>query len=114
MELAIFFYFAGIVEQIHFGLSTIGGILLFALIVALAICCAEGVISKYKKNFQLLFIIPTTCLILAGLTPDKQTLYTMAAAYGVQSAAENNNVQRIAGKSLQLLEKKMDEYLKEE
>lgn len=44
-------------------------------------------------------------------TPNKDTMYTILAAYGVQQVAENENVQEFAGKSLDVLEKAMDEYL---
>lgn len=50
-------------------------------------------------------------LALFIITPDKPTLYTMVAANQVQAIAENPDVQKLAGNSLKVIEKKMQEYL---
>lgn len=63
----------------------------------------------YKKTMRGL-ILYFTCV---ALVPDKDTMYTMLAAYGVQSTAESEEAQQVAGKSLEVLEKAMDEYLAE-
>tara|TARA_R100000388_G_C7231096_1_gene154728 strand:- start:379 stop:783 length:405 start_codon:yes stop_codon:yes gene_type:complete len=52
-------------------------------------------------------------IVLAWLTPSKETSYAMLAAYGVQTVAESEQVQEVAGKSLRVLEKYMDDYLEE-
>ena len=61
------------------------------------------------------YILSVTIPLIVGnlLVPSKDTMYTMLAAYGVQTAAENENVQQFAGKSLEVLEKAMDEYLED-
>lgn len=55
---------------------------------------------------------------LALLVPSKDTALQMAAAYGVteayEVASQSEDVKRLAGKSLELLEKHMDEALKED
>ena len=67
--------------------------------------------GKCVTNFAIVF----TCAIAATwLAPDKETSYTMLAAYGLSEAyefaSENEDVQRIATKSLKLIEKHIDEY----
>lgn len=57
-------------------------------------------------------IAGTVMLLIAMFIPPKETIYTMAAAYGVQVAAENPDVKRVAGKSLALLESAIDSYTK--
>ena len=54
-----------------------------------------------------------TIPIIVGhlLVPDKDLAYTMLAAYGVQTAVESPEVKAMAGKSLEVLEKAMDDYL---
>lgn len=47
------------------------------------------------------------------LTPDKETAYAMAAAYGVQSVAENERVQKIAGQGIDVLESYLEKTKKE-
>lgn len=64
----------------------------------------------HKKRYVFL---PVVCFFLAGLIPDKETSYVMLAAYGVESIASNDKVQELGGKSLEVLEKAMDSYLKE-
>lgn len=128
MELALFFYAAGVTET--------GSLMLIILSSAVFIICAiyalmlqssamedyirpdtraarKEYMKEQLKKMKVLLVASSTMFILSGFLPSKETMYTMAAAYGVQSAAENQNVQRVAGKSLQLLEGKLDEYLKE-
>lgn len=56
--------------------------------------------------------------LLNVVIPSKETAYKMLAAYGVQetvlAAKQSEYVQRMTGKSLQLLEKTVDKYLSEE
>lgn len=65
--------------------------------------------SATKWVFGLYFLLS----IFSFLAPSKETSYTMLAAYGVQSVATNTEVQQVAGKSLKVLERYMDEYLEE-
>lgn len=114
MELAFFFYAAGIVDK----LSSISGLVAIVLAFFIAFICfvftVEDMFENINKGYLKTGIIITFLLgTLSILTPSKETMYTMAAAYGVQSAAENPNVQRVAGKSLQILESKLDEFIKE-
>lgn len=114
MELALFFYLAGIVGQIQVFSCIMTFLLGFGIIIAVIISTIEGLWENWPKNLfsKLIFswlFVGTLCVF----TPDKETMYTMAAAYGVQTAAENPNVQRVAGKSLQVLEGKLDEFIKE-
>ena len=57
-------------------------------------------------------------IVAAVLLPSKDTAYQMLAAYGVQeayvTATESGEVQRIASKSLKLIEATLDEHIKEE
>lgn len=115
MELALFFYLAGITESVSDTARAIailgGGMLTLATILT----TLEDKWHKWPKRLYgtLLFTWVFSVLVLM-FTPNKETMYTMAAAYGVQTVAENPNVQRVAGKSLQVLESKLDEFLKEE
>ena len=55
--------------------------------------------------------------VLNTVIPAKDTAYKMLAAWGVQetvvAAQQSEYVQKMAGKSLQLLEKTVDKYLEE-
>lgn len=46
-----------------------------------------------------------------ALIPSKDTAYKMLAAYGVTEIATNERVQELGGKSLEVLEKAMNDYL---
>jgi len=69
-------------------------------------CC---IWVKSKRNWVGVFVLG----LLANLVPDKETSYVLLAAYGVQEIASNDKVQELGGKSLEVLEKAMNEYLKE-
>ncbi|QXG07619.1 hypothetical protein [Erwinia phage Pecta] len=107
MELAILFYLAGVVGNLQFVLVSISLVGLCASVAAVfAMVDINGTVKGYKRY-------PIICLLIllfSILLPSKSTIYTMAAAYGVQEAATNPDVQRLAGKSFKLLEQKLDEY----
>ena len=114
MELALLFYLAGVVGGVQLLLGLVVGVGGFALLVSTIVTVAEGRFDRWPRGlFRKLVLSWIAMAITCALIPDKKTIYTMAAAYGVQTAAENPNVQRMAGKSLQLLEGKLDEYLKD-
>lgn len=70
---------------------------------------ARYIHQKLKHSYWL--------LILCWIVPSKDTAYQMLAAYGVQeayvAATESEDVQRIASKSLKLIEATLDEHLTE-
>ena len=59
------------------------------------------IVGKYFKSY-LKWAIPIA--FIAGLAPDKETSYTMIAAYTAQSIGQNERVQNIAGQSLSVVE----------
>lgn len=64
--------------------------------------------TKTRYYFLLAFFI-----LSCNLIPNKDTCYAMLAAYGVESIVTNPEVQKLGGKSLDVLNKAMDEYLEE-
>lgn len=54
------------------------------------------------------------CISLAVILPTTSTAYRMLAAYGVEEVIANDDAQRLAGKSLELLEQTIDSYLTKE
>lgn len=54
------------------------------------------------------------CFVFVVFLPSQKTAYTMLAAYGGQSLVESDDFKRMAPKSLQILEKYMDEKLAEQ
>lgn len=73
---------------------------------------AEGVLKSIP--FKTLYVILGFYVVYTVFVPSKDTSYKMLAAYGVEQVAENPDVKRLAGKSLEVLEKAMDEYTKKE
>lgn len=75
--------------------------------------------SKSDKELAAKIPLKTICalcsiLFLYGwLMPSKDTAYKMLAAYGAVEVASNERVKDLAGKSLDVLEKAMGEYLEE-
>jgi hypothetical protein len=62
---------------------------------------------SYPKTFLFIWL-------LGFLIPEEKVMYTMLAAYGVQEIVTNPKVQELGGKSLDVLEKAMDEYIGKE
>ncbi|AJT60776.1 hypothetical protein [Citrobacter phage CVT22] len=125
MELALFFYFAEVSSNLAFILLAMGiiGAIIWGITTINAFMNADYAWNTKQakaathERFKASKGVPIACVIaivVSCLLPSKDTMYTMAATYGVQSVAENSNVQRLAGKSLQVLESKLDEYLKED
>lgn len=111
MSLALIVYLAGIVKGVC--------VLLFITAVFLLIIyfCWWGArlqpYSDTKTNPpKSLAITGFLVLLIVALTPNKETLYTMVAAHTVQDIATSPEVQELAGKSLEVINKAMDEYLK--
>jgi hypothetical protein len=65
-------------------------------------------LGKFVK--PLLFFVVLSVLINT-FTPSKDTAYKMLAAYGVTELVKSEEAQKLGGKSLEVLEKAMDEYL---
>lgn len=115
MELALLFYLADITRSLSLTLALVGAALVFILGVIILVTLDTNPKEKdLVKRCCWLSIIPAVLFLVATLLPSKQGIYQMAAAYGVQAAATNPDVQRLAGKSLQVLENSLDKYLKED
>jgi hypothetical protein len=69
---------------------------------------------RFYESMLTFKIVVSLFIILAFLIPSKDTAYKMLAAYGVETIVANEDVQRMGSKSLQIIEKAMDNYLKEE
>lgn len=117
--LVLFIYLIGTLEGLVFLLSVVGVFGSVAWIICSlfsVICPDEGdreVLSSCAKKTK-----HTVWLLLAAiLLPSKDTAYQMLAAYGVQeayvAATESEDVQRIASKSLKLIESTLDEHMEE-
>ena len=78
----------------------------------------NNLIAKYFPRI-FFWTLPVFILgsVLNTAIPSKDTAYKMLAAYGVQetvvAAQQSEYVQKMTGKSLQLLEKTVDKYLEE-
>ena len=110
MDFITLIYFADISTAFCGAMS----LLSFALII-IAVVLAGAALDKAAPFGFKPSIFATAgsvfCLLLAVAFPSKEGIYTMAAAKGVEMAAENPDVKRIAGKSLEVLEQAMDKYL---
>ena len=72
----------------------------------------EGYLKLYSQLWPLKLLV-CVMLTLAVLLPTKETAYTMLAAYGVESIVTNDKVQEFGGKSLDVINKAMDNYLQQ-
>ena len=68
-----------------------------------------GCISRAWKAFWVAIV----CFWLLILLPSERTAYTMVGAYAAQKVTENEKVQQMSGKVLQIIEQKLDGYIEE-
>ena len=79
-------------------------------------------VIKFWKKIKWQYIVFMSIWMMITMTgkllPTKDTAYKMLAAYGVTeaytAAMDSDKVQAVAGKSLKVLEKAMDDYLTKE
>ena len=105
MTLALLVYLAGVLHGVQF-VFVLSGI---ALAVVAFYCFLEGC----KKNVPKYGIAAAIVFLIAALIPSEKTMYVMAGAYVTQQIAENPNVQRIGGKIVTVIDKKLDEIIDE-
>lgn len=121
MELVLVIYLIDLMAGINYILPLFIGVvgLLSIALVAMAIHdfaskdVTDSFRNKLPKILKIWATLLTASVFLAWLTPSRETSYAMLAAYGVQTVAEVEKVQEVAGKSLKVLERYMDDYLEE-
>ena len=62
------------------------------------------------KFFSALAIV---CGVIVSAIPSEKQMYAVAGAYGAQKAVESEEFRRLASKSLQAIEMKLDEFIAE-
>lgn len=65
---------------------------------------------KRAKIFAALAIF---CGLIVSAIPSEKQMYAVAGAYGAQKAVESEEFRRLASKSLQAIEMKLDEFIAE-
>lgn len=88
---------------------TIGGCAYGAFIF---VWVCEGTPAKYKHIAPLWKVLAVAAVLL-GFTPSRNDAMFILAGTGVIEAAKTDTAQRIAGKSVDVVEKYLDEMLKE-
>ena len=80
-----------------------------------ALCDSDEMFRLFlrKPVWKKLMIFGISILFLSNFIPERDTAYKMLAAYGVEEAIKLPQVQCVADKSFQVLNKAMDDYLKE-
>jgi len=113
MDLALIIYLIGVFGTV----KTIGIISMLALGVATCFVfvgyCVEDDREVAKTTLKM---IPAkslaVCALLTMLCPSEGAAYKILAAYGIESVVASDSAQRLAPKSLELLELTIDKQLK--
>lgn len=121
MSLPLIIYLISVASSLKAILVTSTIILLivcFIGAVAALACWCEAANDDDKKIAKKLFRATIKGLIVAAIIalinatiPNEDAGYKILAAYGVESIAQNEDVQRLGGKSLELLEQSIDKHL---
>lgn len=72
----------------------------------------ESGLQWYRSSFRWLktcVLLCSVCGILTVFIPSKETAYVMVAAYGVEGIVTDDRVQQLGGKSLDVIEKWLDD-----
>jgi hypothetical protein len=92
---------------------------------AISFCLAAGIVVIYlirylndcpeigKRALAPLISSAVVFAILQLVLPTKDTAYKMLAAYGVTEIDKTDEAKRLGSKSIEVIEKVMDDYLKE-
>ena len=116
MEFAFVVYLVSTVLPLIAAVGKIAVVLTCGVVVCLFLALPiwgddhRAMVGKYFKHY-LKWAIPIA--FIAGLAPDKETSYTMIAAYTAQSIGQNERVQNIAGQSLSVVEAFLEKTKKE-
>ena len=114
MSLMLIVYILGLLGSVLNTLAILIGVSIFGIFISSIFMVEPSTPSQYSKGFRMLKIFSTvalSCLFLVTVLPSTNTSYTMLAAYGVEEVLSNTDTQRIAGKSITLIEKTLDTYL---
>jgi hypothetical protein len=111
MELALLIYLAGVAAQVKVvaQLSLTVVVFVYAMYLFSMLVQEQGI--NYKKTFAGVVIALAS---LIALTPDKETIYMMAAGYTGQKVVENISSSEAVGKVQVILNNKLDEIIVEQ
>ncbi len=110
MSLALIVYLAEVANNLSTLLKITAGMGAATLCVAAIFSLIEGRIIPGIKS---LIISSMACMLFAVFIPTKETIYVMVAAKTVEDIASSPKVQELGGKSLDVINKVMDDYLKQ-
>lgn len=65
------------------------------------------------KRAKIFAALAVFCGLLVSAIPSEKQMYAVAGAYGAQRAVESEEFRRLANKSLQAIEMKLDEFIAE-
>lgn len=114
MELALFVYLAGILTQLKIALGVLVGVVIFYGVVYSMRWDDNKTYYKDTTPYNKRWIgIGIALIISLAIIPSERVAYTMAGAYAVQSVAEHPTTAEISSKVVDVINMKLDEYLKE-
>lgn len=105
MELALFVYFAGVVEGIK-------ALFVFSSVVSLMVFSGYTIISLVESKrlqHKLYVLVPVILGFIAAVIPTEKTMYMMLAGYTGQQVLQSETASKIH----KLVDAKLDEYLEE-
>lgn len=129
MNLALYIYLCDVVGNVA-GLLTTAAVILGMVNIGIPLfCLGHADFDTYKRGEELeeaksvrsrmmgLFgklIVALICVVMArAITPSKNTMYAMAAAYYGEQAVKSETFKKLNSKAMQLLEVKIDELIGE-
>lgn len=124
MTFAMLIYFIDVLCDTHAGLEFLTLLVsmawVFGFIVSIVVRLDDDVGEENRQKFMMIYksfwplkTFVVMMILFSVLLPTKETAYKMLAAYGVESLVTNPEVQKLGGKSLDVINKAMDDYLKE-
>lgn len=113
MELALIVWAISILGSVTTFLFFLGIGLLIAALIQTAVAIENHAKEFPKKSIIGYCVAGILSFFIMSILPTEKQGYTIAAAYAGQQIAENKRVQDIGGKVVTLLEKKLDEAIKE-
>lgn len=114
MDFALIIYLASVVGDIAAMVHFATFVAIFLLILASLLLGIEDCIEELKQIWRNSIRWVAALCFASAILPSSSVIDKMIVAYGAQYVATAEEAQEIGGKSLQAINKMLDEYLAEE
>ncbi|MCB0510040.1 MAG: hypothetical protein KDC82_04695 [Bacteroidetes bacterium] len=113
MKLALLVWGIEALQFTSYAFGILGVIITIVMLISIAANIDNGTFSEAKNSIYKWLVAGLALIFIGGIIPSKTTSYVMVAAYTTQIIAESNKTAIIGDKVLLIINKKLDELIKD-